>query len=65
MPSQAHLGAYCIYSSVGIYSVRSIGMASDGQSYGTIRCRYPVFSLCRYQKSKNQSGLGVCQKKER
>ena len=37
------LGASCIYSSVGIYSVRSIKEASYGLSHGTSRCRYPVF----------------------
>ena len=39
------LGAFCIYSSVGIYSVRSIKGASYSLSYRTGRCRYPVFSF--------------------
>ena len=47
------------------YSVRSIKEASYGLSYGTSRCKYPVFSLCRYQCSKKQSGSGVCQNKRK
>ena len=39
------LGAFCIYSSVGIYSVRSIGMASDGQSYKRAGVDTPFFVM--------------------
>ena len=54
------LGASCIYSSVGIYSVRSIGMAVVGQSYSTSRCRYPVFRLCGSDdRVTNHSGTWV------
>ena len=54
------LGVFCIYSSVGIYSVRSIEMAVVGQSYGTSRCGYPVFHLCGSDdRITNHSGTWV------
>lgn len=54
------LDAFRIYSSVGIYSVCSIGRAVVGLNVRTGRCRYPVFRLCGSEdKIINHSGTWV------
>ena len=57
VPSRTLLGV-CYMASVGIDSVRSIEMASDGQSHGTGSSRYPAFRMCSDQMFTNLLALG-------